>query len=989
MSRLHSLRCFTLVSMFLFSIVCAPMAVVVQANSTQTQPTAFLPSWNLSTPTAYYPMTDGTGVDEIQLLHLDDPSTYGYDELGNFYVAMVEDYGSIGDYTASYRGIHIAKFDPNGTLVWGKNIQSNNYCQYDYQYCTIAALHIIGVDEFYLVASTYYVSSLTFDSSLSLSLSGHQLIVAYHDSNGWSWAEATSTPSYAYQYLLDNQVDSADNLILTLYEGQSGTYNEFTIKAYSTQGGKWNRQLETYYDSTFPLMTLDGTDIHFMALTKNNLRYDSQSTSCPIGSEQEFCYIWVSLNTNGVRTYATSVAYPSVYFTTFSVNNSIASLYGNSVDFISNYDTATNFTGTMTSTNTSTYAGVLASLDSNGWIRHSITGVTLDEGDGYSLNTAYFNSDGSGILYQVQTTQDVVFDGINVREHPNLAIEYSIIGFDAQHDYLWHTGIAADGIDAFRVSEPHSGYMPIWWHTDSNSQYISYPYAGSSVSTPYSVLLWVSESNGTILDSEATTGFGLASSPEGGLMTFDSFNDKIEYFMPDLDGDNFGTNDNCPTVYNPTQDDYNSNTQGDACDDDDDSDTILDGSDLCPLGELDWTSSTITDHDADGCRDSSLEDGDDDNDGHSDTTDACPVGITGAGNDFDVDGCKDSEDNDDDNDGVSDGSDSCSQGELGWSSGTVTDHDSDGCRDTSEDSDDDNDGVTDVADSCPTGSTNWPSNLNTDFDADGCKDSFEDEDNDGDGVPNPSDDCPFSTTMVDESGCSAAQNIDGNEGNSESSTTVYYVCQQGSIVVTDLADCPDSANNSNASEQSGNVTEFFFVCPGGTSVVSDMADCPEGLPSTSNQNITYILNPNSSLSDDFTVCPGGTVIVMDEKNCPTTDDSSSESAIQSTNDASSSTDTLVLLFAGGAFIMAMGAVIIVLVRRPVQSNEGVYSNYDTSESLFKEQPHIPEPTVSKAPPITMKGSSRDGYEWIEWPPNTDQHWYRADDSRDEWSLYQQ
>ena len=234
MSHKNRLRSFGLATLFLVSIICAPMAVVVQANATQTQPTAFLPSWNLSTSTAYYPMTIGTGVDEIQLLHLDDPSTYGYDELGNFYVAMVEDYGSIGDYTASYRGIHIAKFDPNGTLVWGKNIQSNNYCQYDYQSCTIAALHIVGDDEFYLVASTSYVSSLTFDSSLSLSLSGHQLIVAYHDSNGWSWAEATSTPSYAYQYLLDNQVDSADNLILTLYEGQSGTYNEYTIKAYST-----------------------------------------------------------------------------------------------------------------------------------------------------------------------------------------------------------------------------------------------------------------------------------------------------------------------------------------------------------------------------------------------------------------------------------------------------------------------------------------------------------------------------------------------------------------------------------------------------------------------------------------------------------------------------------------------------------------------------------------------------------------------------------
>ena len=81
--------------------------------------------------------------------------------------------------------------------------------------------------------------------------------------------------------------------------------------------------------------------------------------------------------------------------------------------------------------------------------------------------------------------------------------------------------------------------------------------------------------------------------------------------------------------------------------------------------------------------------------------------------------------------------------------------------------------------------------MNTDFDGDGCQDSFEDEDDDGDGVANPNDACPSSTGPVDEDGCSAAQNIDENQGGSGSTTTVYYVCQQGSLVVTDLSDCPD------------------------------------------------------------------------------------------------------------------------------------------------------------------------------------------------------
>ena len=138
--------------------------------------------------------------------------------------------------------------------------------------------------------------------------------------------------------------------------------------------------------------------------------------------------------------------------------------------------------------------------------------------------------------------------------------------------------------------------------------------------------------------------------------------------------------------------------------------------------------------------------------------------------------------------------------------GTITDHDGDGCRDQDEDLDDDNDGVMDIGDSCPKGEKDWPANINTDFDNDGCRDGVEDEDDDNDLISNVNDECPKSTGTVDSKGCSAEQNIDsGNDngnsnsgsGNSNSGETfIYYVCQQGSIVVTDLADCPTLANNS-------------------------------------------------------------------------------------------------------------------------------------------------------------------------------------------------
>ena len=106
---------------------------------------------------------------------------------------------------------------------------------------------------------------------------------------------------------------------------------------------------------------------------------------------------------------------------------------------------------------------------------------------------------------------------------------------------------------------------------------------------------------------------------------------------------------------------------GDICDIDEDSDGIANPSDNCPRDSPIWTSTTVNDHDQDGCHDS----------------------LT----DFD-----------DDEDGVGDADDSCPRGEVRWSSSAlIDDYDGDGCRDLSEDDDDDSDGVYDALDNCPFG----------------------------------------------------------------------------------------------------------------------------------------------------------------------------------------------------------------------------------------------------------------------------------------------
>ena len=219
----------------------------------------------------------------------------------------------------------------------------------------------------------------------------------------------------------------------------------------------------------------------------------------------------------------------------------------------------------------------------------------------------------------------------------------------------------------------------------------------------------------------------------------------------DADADGITDNrDNCQQLYNPSQANFDADTQGDICDTDDDGEGIPDMADSCPMGALLWTSNTSTDYDTDGCKDD-VEDTDDDNDGALDIDDMCAIGTlnwTSDGTtDYDTDGCKDSsEDLDDDDDTVNDTVDSCPKGELGWISTPQLDHDGDGCLDAIEDADDDNDGVDDMVDTCDRGDLNWTSSANTDNDGDGCLDATEDLNDDNDDFPDYDDSCPRGAT---------------------------------------------------------------------------------------------------------------------------------------------------------------------------------------------------------------------------------------------------
>ncbi|MFH1533217.1 MAG: thrombospondin type 3 repeat-containing protein [Pseudomonadota bacterium] len=207
----------------------------------------------------------------------------------------------------------------------------------------------------------------------------------------------------------------------------------------------------------------------------------------------------------------------------------------------------------------------------------------------------------------------------------------------------------------------------------------------------------------------------------------------------DDDDDNDGLLDmvdNCPWISNPDQLNSDTDGNGDACDDDDDEDGVLDPDDNCPLVPNPTQKDTNGNGVGDAC------DWDNDGDGILDEDDNCPTVANGPnepppeGNqaDFpDGDGLGNACDLDDDGDGVKDVSDNCP-----WTQNpSQEDTDQDGLGDVC-DLDDDDDEILDVEDNCPV--TFNTDQVDTDGDdwGDAC-----DPDDDDDNIPDTTDNCPL------------------------------------------------------------------------------------------------------------------------------------------------------------------------------------------------------------------------------------------------------
>ncbi|MDE0557279.1 MAG: thrombospondin type 3 repeat-containing protein [Candidatus Poseidoniaceae archaeon] len=246
----------------------------------------------------------------------------------------------------------------------------------------------------------------------------------------------------------------------------------------------------------------------------------------------------------------------------------------------------------------------------------------------------------------------------------------------------------------------------------------------------------------------------------------------------DMDNDGIpDINDNCPSDSNPTQANTDFDSEGDACDSDDDNDGLTDNfPDNCPRGgAYNWTStqdtanpSASTDWDNDGCRDSD-EDLDDDNDLIEDVNDLCPW--TGY-----------------------------NPPRPTWVSDQATDVDGDGCRDSDEDLDDDADSIDDVLDDCPTVAGN------STLGEQGCVDQ------DGDGWSDLFDDCPTQAGNSTLGGKNACLDTDADGWADVDDSFPTEISQWADADGDGFGDNPQGVNADDCPSMSGTSTEDRLGC---------------------------------------------------------------------------------------------------------------------------------------------------------------------------------
>jgi len=219
--------------------------------------------------------------------------------------------------------------------------------------------------------------------------------------------------------------------------------------------------------------------------------------------------------------------------------------------------------------------------------------------------------------------------------------------------------------------------------------------------------------------------------------------------------------DNCPNIPNASQEDTDSDAQGNACDADDDNDTVLDGVDNCPL----IANTAQTDADADGLGD------------------ACDAFPNDPANDADADGLGANEDN-------------CPTVANPLQTNTDGDAQGDACDAFPNDpaNDADADGLGANEDNCPTVANPLQTNTDGDAQGDAC-----DTDDDNDSIPDSID--TQSTTF----------SSDFSDGTTFGTITSGIISHQFLTITDDLNNGVDISSTGSATVDVCGISTLEFV----------------------------------------------------------------------------------------------------------------------------------------------------------------------------------
>ena len=318
----------------------------------------------------------------------------------------------------------------------------------------------------------------------------------------------------------------------------------------------------------------------------------------------------------------------------------------------------------------------------------------------------------------------------------------------------------------------------------------------------------------------------------------------------DLDFDGIIDGDNCPFNANAEQEDLDQDGEGDVCDPDIDGDRIRNEADSCPN-----TVNLLIDSDSDGVDDACDRNLDSDQDMIDDGLDNCIDVPNQRQEDLDQDGQGDLCDTDQDGDGINNAQDICPR----LITPTQNDLDQDGLGDYC-DSDIDGDGVQNNEDACPFDDLIGLMSIN-DIDEDGLDDSC-DGDIDGDSISNELDNCPSTVNInqidqdLDGQGDVCDEDLDG-DGLEQSEAGDYCPYLAESVNDNRDLDMDGLGNSCDADDDGDGIPDARDNCP--------LLNNPDQLDTDRDQ----IGNVCDSSPDDASADRDGDAVIDQEDNCPT------------------------------------------------------------------------------------------------------------------------